>query len=83
MLRVGLDPVGPVDELFGDIAIVELDSVVGESARWLRPVTLRTLDAIHLASALTLLPELDALVTYDRRLAEAAEMLGLPVVAPA
>ena len=44
---------------------------------------LRTLDAIHLATALDLGRNLDVLVTYDRRMADAAEALGLPVVAPA
>lgn len=44
---------------------------------------LRTLDAIHVASALELGDELEALVTYDAQLARAAEALGLPVAAPA
>lgn len=43
---------------------------------------LRTLDAIHLATALRLGSDLDAVVTYDNRLAEAARTLGLPVAAP-
>lgn len=47
------------------------------------PSSLRTLDAIHLATALGLGAELDAFVTYDNRLAEAARSLGLPVVSPA
>jgi predicted nucleic acid-binding protein len=47
------------------------------------PAWLRTLDAIHLASALQVLPALDAFVTYDDRLAAAARSLGLPVVRPA
>ena len=44
---------------------------------------LRTLDAIHLATALSLDDHLDVFVTYDRRLAEAADRLGLEVVSPA
>jgi predicted nucleic acid-binding protein len=43
---------------------------------------LRTLDAIHLASARTV-PELRSIVTYDRRMAAAAESLGLAVESPA
>jgi predicted nucleic acid-binding protein len=46
------------------------------------PAALRTLDAIHLATALELGP-IDAFVTYDDRLAEAARGIGLPVVRPA
>ena len=42
--------------------------------------TLRSLDAIHLASALRVEP--DVVVTYDERLAEAAVAARLPVLAP-
>jgi predicted nucleic acid-binding protein len=45
-------------------------------------VALRTLDAIHLASALTVRSELDALVAYDKRLLDAASALGLPTACP-
>ena len=48
----------------------------------LEPGTLRSLDAIHLASALTLGDELEAVVTYDRRMQGAAESLGIRVEAP-
>jgi len=43
---------------------------------------LRSLDAIHLATARILVPELDALVTYDDRLIKAATDAGLPVASP-
>jgi predicted nucleic acid-binding protein len=52
-------------------------------AATLEPAALRTLDAIHLASAMALTDELDAFVTYDDRLADAARSAGLPVVRPA
>ena len=42
-----------------------------------------SLDAIHLATALSVRRHLDAFVTYDRRQAAVAEELGLPVVTPA
>ena len=42
---------------------------------------LRGLDAIHLATALRI--EATVLVTYDRRLGDAAEVVGIPTVAPA
>lgn len=44
---------------------------------------LRTLDAIHLATAAALSQEVTSFVTYDRRLAEAAAGIGLAVDAPA
>ncbi|GAA4808890.1 type II toxin-antitoxin system VapC family toxin [Tomitella cavernea] len=44
---------------------------------------LRSLDAIHLASALQLAGALTAFVAYDLRLPDAAESVGLEVAAPA
>lgn len=44
---------------------------------------LRTLDAIHLAAAVSLRASLAAFVTYDKRLAAAAQEIGLPVLSPA
>jgi len=46
------------------------------------PPTVRTLAAIHLATALALREDLATLVTDDRRLAVAAERADLPVQAP-
>jgi predicted nucleic acid-binding protein len=43
---------------------------------------LRGLDAIHLASAMELGDDLDCVVTYDRRMSDAAHVLGLVVRAP-
>ena len=66
-----------------DVGIHELDAAIAFVAAGLAPHLLRTLDAIHLATAMALGPELDAFVTYDDRLAEAARAIGLPVVRPA
>jgi hypothetical protein len=62
---------------------VELDVVIAERAALLEPVGFRSLDAIHLGSALELGDELDAFVTYDPRQADAARELGLSVASPA
>lgn len=51
-------------------------------AAGLDPPTLRTLDAIHVATARRLGPSLSAFVSYDTRQLEAAEAAGLPVVSP-
>ena len=71
------------DRVLEGVEIVEIDPAIARVAASLGPPLLRTLDAIHLATALALGPELDAFVTYDDRLAEAARSLGLPVVQPA
>lgn len=64
------------------IEIVELDRPIAEIAAQLEPASLRSLDAVHLATALALGDELHALVTYDARLADAARSTGLRVSAP-
>lgn len=64
------------------IALVPIDDGIIRSASRQLPTTLRTLDAIHLATAVSLVPDVAALVTYDERLAEAARGAGLEVRAP-
>jgi uncharacterized protein len=61
---------------------VELSAGIADAAAKLEPPSLRTLDAVHLASALSLGDDLGAFVAYDRRLAEAAEAAGIEVLAP-
>ena len=52
------------------------------SASLLEPAVLRSLDAIHLATALRVRGALAAFVSYDGRQLEAAESLGLPTASP-
>jgi predicted nucleic acid-binding protein len=61
---------------------LSLDATILRAAAHLEPAVLRSLDAMHLAAALSLGPELAGLVTYDDRLAEAARRAGLTVYAP-
>lgn len=68
--------------VLGALTVIGFDSVIASRAVALGPATLRTLDAIHLATAMELVGELSAFVCYDERLAAAARSLGLPVVAP-
>lgn len=64
------------------IALVPIDDAILRGAADLSPAGLRTLDAIHVATALTLAEDVTTLVTYDRRLAEAATDAGITVSAP-
>ena len=64
------------------LAILDLSDDVFVEAGMVDPPELRTLDAVHLASAKALGNELAAVVTYDVRMAAAAARLGLPVEAP-
>lgn len=61
---------------------LEIDERVRADAAVLTPVELRGLDAIHLATALELTPGLTGFVTYDKRLADSAEAVGLKVMSP-
>jgi len=65
------------------LQFIELDAETTEVAGSVAPARLRSLDAIHLASALAVAPELDGFVTYDARLADATRAAGLEVVVPA
>lgn len=66
----------------GDVALVPIDDEVMDRAATLGPSGLRTLDALHLATALTIRDEIGAFFTYDQRLAEAAADHGLPIFHP-
>ena len=72
-----------VDLLLADVLLVSLSDGVVESAGRLPGPFLRTLDAIHLATALLIREDVDALLTYDDRLASAARAHGIDVAAPA
>jgi predicted nucleic acid-binding protein len=62
--------------------LVRINNRVLCAAATLRPVEIRSLDAIHLATAGQLGEDLGVLVTYDERMTEAAKNLGYRVEAP-
>lgn len=68
---------------FARLYLVVMDRDVLDRAATLAPGTLlRSLDAIHLATAQMLASELRAVVTYDARMSQAAVSLGLSVASP-
>jgi predicted nucleic acid-binding protein len=64
------------------IELIDMSPRVRVLAQTVRPVTIRSLDAIHLGTALTLRPNLTSFVTYDKRLLEAATAAELPTDSP-
>jgi predicted nucleic acid-binding protein len=80
-----LDQVGTFPDAMTDLVArfteILLTEEVRDAAAHL-PGRLRTLDAIHIASAQILGDTLQTLVTYDKRMYEVAGSIGLPVAAP-
>lgn len=68
--------------ILGPLSLIPLSNRVVEGAADLPDPLLRSLDALHLASALTVVEELTTFVTYDRRLSAAATAAGLDVIHP-
>jgi len=64
------------------VTLVSVTSDICERAAELDPEILRTLDAIHLATALSATDALDGVVSYDERLAAACQLHGVAVLAP-
>ncbi len=75
-------PDGDASRMLAMLAFVELDAELAALAAAAGGPSLRALDAIHVASALRLGPEVESFLTYDSRQAEAAEAAGLRVLAP-
>jgi hypothetical protein len=65
------------------VRLLPLTDQIRKRASELEPVTLRSLDAIHIATALDLGERLARLYAYDARMAAAASGAGLCVCAPA
>jgi uncharacterized protein len=91
LLRVELRRVGrredaleAADRILDSVLLIPLDEDVLAIAETIAPTTVGTLDAIHLATAVRLAKagELDALMTYDKRLADGARAHGLTVLSP-
>ena len=70
-------------QLLARTSLLHLDDALLDAAALLEGDNLRSLDAIHIASAQTVASDLTALVTYDRRMADVATDFGLTVAAPA
>jgi len=65
------------------VHLVRADDSLLTTAATVEPITLRSLDTIHLATALSLASDLAGMVVYDRNLREAARTAGLTVWSPA
>ena len=80
--HLGPEALATVREGLRRVDLIAIDDRILDGAGILEPGVLRTLDAIHLATAMAVGDDLEAIVTYDSRMVEAARLLGLPTVAP-
>jgi predicted nucleic acid-binding protein len=80
--RVGHATAAAARRLLESIDTLVLTDAIVTLAESIGPPELRTLDAVHLATAQIYRPNLDAFCVFDRRLFAAAEAQQLPVVAP-
>jgi predicted nucleic acid-binding protein len=71
------------DDVLAAVDLIAPDARLLVEATELEPFSLRTFHAVHLATALSLQPDLAGVVAYDRRLSDAARAAGLTVWAPA
>jgi predicted nucleic acid-binding protein len=84
--RVGSreDALEEANRILDNVLLIPLNVDVLDAAQTITPFTVTTLDAIHLATAVRLAKDgrLDAMMTYDRRLADGAREHGLEVLSP-
>lgn len=73
--------IAAAEDVLNTIALLPIDHAVLTGAGAFGLPTLRTLDAVHVASAVSLLP-LDAFVSFDERQCAAARLAGLRTVSP-
>jgi uncharacterized protein len=74
---------GYVESLWERLDLIAVSTRVLNEAAAIEQPFLRTLDAIHLAAAASMRRSLSAFVTYDKKLAAAAQGERLPVLSPA
>jgi len=80
--RSGGRALARAERLIAESDVIRVDADVFDRAGRLLPLDLRSLDALHLAAALTLASDLAGIVVYDERLRLAAASAGIAVASP-
>lgn len=80
--RMNADALPEARALLGDLDLIPLSREVVDRAAEVGGTLLRSLDALHLASALSIRDDISAFIAYDHRLADAATAAGLEAVRP-
>ena len=80
--HLGPDALATVREGLRRVDLIGIDDRSLAAAGILEPPVLRTREAIHLAPAMAGGDDLDAIVTYDERMVDAARLMGLSTATP-
>jgi predicted nucleic acid-binding protein len=80
--RVGGRALARAERLLAESDVLRIDADVFDKAGRVGPATLRSLDALHIAAATSLGPDLAGIVVYDARLHQAASDAGIAAVSP-
>ena len=83
LARYAPEAAARLPDVLDPIDLIDLDQDIRKLARPVTPATVRSLDAIHLGTALRFRSPLTSFVTYDKRLLNAAQAAGLPTDSPA
>ena len=83
LIPLGAEAVERGHEALARVNLVRVSDRVLRAAGVLLPADLRSLDAIHLATAQEVRDELASIVTYDERMSAAGRRLGFKVTSPA
>lgn len=83
LLLEGEDGLARGRAVLASVDLVRINDRVLNAAGVLQPPELRSLDALHLATAEQLGRDLGQIVTYDERMTEAARLLGFKTASPA
>jgi uncharacterized protein len=82
LARYAPETISRLPAVLDQIDLIDPDQRIRMLARTVTPAAVRSLDAIHLGTALHVRPALTSFVTYDKRLLDAAQAAGLPIDSP-
>ena len=77
------DALARAREVIDSATLMSVTTDICIDAAGIDPAVVRSLDAVHIATALAIGDDLKGVVTYDQRMADGCRIYGLPVVAPA
>ena len=82
LARYAPEAASRLSNVLDQIDLIDLDQGIRMLAQAVTPTTVRSLDAIHLGTAMRFRSSLTSFVTYDKRLLDAAQAAGLPINLP-